>query len=167
MPELIRMQEIYGNNVHSKVQECPTVISIPYGAIKSISAAEVSPTRYTFVRADNGQEVTTFRPRKVAETLRIELSSDAIMKVDGKRIAMNAMKELHTAYSPEDPSSVAGMDAHAMHFPYYNASLVSPPEANFDVIPKNLEPTRSATPDIGHHFMPRLWPDFGCFVIAC
>src|SRR5262245_45747038 len=70
IPELIRMQELYGSDIHSRVDECPTVIHIPYAAIKSITTAEVSPTRYTFVRADNGQEVTTFRPRRVAETLR-------------------------------------------------------------------------------------------------
>jgi len=168
IPELIRMQEIYGNNIHSKVPECPTVISIPYAAIKSITASEVSPTRYTFVRRDNGEEIQTFRPRKVAETLRIELSSDAIMKVDGKTVALNTMKELHTRYAPEDPASVAGMDAFSMHFPYYNAYLVRPAEANFDVVPKNLEPGRQATTTVvGHHFMPRIIPEFFCFVISC
>lgn|SRR5678816_245879 len=168
IPELIRMQEIYGNNIHSKVPECPTLISIPYAAIKSISASEVSPTRYTFVRRDNGEEIQTFRPRKVAETLRIELSSDAIMKVDGKTIALNTMKELHTRYSPEDPASVAGLDAFSMHFPYYNPYLVRPAEANFDVVPKNLEPVRqAATTVVGHHFMPRIIPEFFCFVISC
>src|SRR5688572_25395350 len=40
IPELIRMQELYGKNVRSRVQECPTVISIPYAAIRSISAVE-------------------------------------------------------------------------------------------------------------------------------
>jgi len=168
IPELIRMQEIYGNNVHSKVPECPTVISFPYAAITSITASEVSPTRYTFVRKDNGEEIQTFRPRKVAETLRIELSSDAVMKVDGKTIALNTMKKLQASYSPEDPESVAGMDAFSMHFPYYNAYLVRPPEADFDVVPKNLEPAgQSATPAVGHHFMPRIIPEFFCFVISC
>src|SRR6185503_4473155 len=97
IPELVRMQELYGAGIRSRVEECPTVISIPYGAIKSITAQDVSPERWTFVRSDNGEEITTFRPRKVADTLRIELSSDAVLKMqDGKSVAMNTMKEVHT-----------------------------------------------------------------------
>ena len=77
------MQEIYGNDIHSRVNEGPTVVSIPYAAIKSITAPETSPTRYTFVRADTGKEIATFRPRRVAETLKIELSSGTVMNLDG------------------------------------------------------------------------------------
>src|SRR5881394_2338336 len=60
IPELVRMQELYGNNIHSRVTECPTVINIPYAAIKSITTADVSQDRYTFVRSDNGEEIVSF-----------------------------------------------------------------------------------------------------------
>src|SRR5438477_645338 len=66
VPELIRMKEFYGNDVKSHVDRCPSVISIPRNAIRSVTTTELSPTKYTFVRADTGEEVTTFRPRQVA-----------------------------------------------------------------------------------------------------
>jgi hypothetical protein len=165
IPELIRMQEIYGKGIHSRVEQCPTVISIPYAAIKSITAPETSSARYTFVRADNGQEIVTFRPRKVAETLKIELSSGASMKLDGKTVDLNAMKEIHAEYVPEDASVVAGLDAFTAHFPHYNAYLDRPANANFDVLPKNLGASSSPAPRVGNNFMP-LWPYFACFIIA-
>jgi len=168
VPEMIRLQEIYGDNIHSRVTECPTVISIPYAAIKSMAAVELSPTRYTFVRADNGQEVSTFRPRKVAETLRIELSSDAVMKLDaGKNsVALNTMKELHAEYAPEDPAAVAGIDAFTAHFPHYNAYLVRPADAQFDVLPRNLGPLPAVAPRIGNNFAPPFYPYFECFIVS-
>ena len=167
IPELIRMQELYGNNIHSRVNECPTVISIPYAAIKSIAAADLSPDRYTFVRSDNGEEIASFRPRKVADTLRIELSSDAVMKMeDGKSVvAMNTMKEVHTEYSPDAPATQAEIDAFTAHFSHYYDYLDRPAGANFQAVPKNLSGQSPATPKTGHHFA-RFWPYFECYVIA-
>lgn len=166
IPELIRMQEIYGNGIHSRVEQCPIVISIPYAAIKSISAPETSPNRYTFVRADNGQEIVTFRPRKVAETLKIELLSGTSMKVDGKTaVDLSTLKEVHAEFAPEDASVVAGLDAFTAHFPHYNAYLDRPANANFDVLPKNLGTSSSPTPRVGNNFMP-FWPYFACFVVG-
>lgn len=168
IPELIRMQEFYGNNVRSRVSECPTVISIPYAAIRSITAVEVSPTRYTFVRADNGQEITGFRPRKVAETLKIELSSDAVLRLDGGKdsVRFNTMKEVRAEYAPENADVVAGLDAFTAHFPHYNAYLVRPADANFDVLPKNLGPMPQATPKTGNKFAPPFWPYVACFIVS-
>lgn len=166
IPELIRMQELYGNQVRSRVNECPAVISIPYAAIKSITATDLSPTRYTFVRADTGQEVSTFRPRKVAETLRIDLSSDAAITLGGEKVKMNTLKEVHAEYSPEAPPAGAGIDAFTAHFPHYLPYLNRPATANFDVIPRNLDPRSSAAaPRVGNNFMP-LWPYTVCFVIG-
>jgi hypothetical protein len=167
IPELIRMQELYGDGIRSRVNECPVVISIPYAAIKSIAAVETSPTRYTFVRADTGQEIPTFRPRKIAETLRIELSSDAVMKLDGGKnsIALNSMKEVHAEYTPEDASVVAGVDAFTAHFPHYNAYLDRPANANFNVLPKNLGLT-SPTPRVGNNLAAPMWPFYFCFVVG-
>lgn len=165
IPELIRMQEIYGKDIHSRVNECPTVISIPYAAIKSISAAEVSPARYTFVRTDTGQEVTTFRPRKVAETLRIDLSSDAAFGLAGEKIAMNTLKELHAQYEPDAPPSQADLDAFTAHFPHYLAYLDRPATANFDVLPKRLGGGTSATLGGTNNFAP-YWPYIPCYVVG-
>jgi hypothetical protein len=166
IPELIRMQEIYGSGIRSRVQECPTVISIPYAAIASITTAEVSPTRYTFVRSDNGQEITSFRPRKVAETLRIELSSDAVMKQAGKTtVALNSMKEIHAEYSPDAPATQAEIDAFTAHFPHYFDYLDRPANAKFYAVPKNLGQTPKPAPRVGNSFAP-FYPWVACFVIG-
>src|SRR5437867_12607018 len=79
VPEVVRMKEFYGEGVKSHVDKCPSVISIPRTAIRSITTTEVSKARYTFVRADNGQEVNSFRPRQVAETIKIDLSSASVL----------------------------------------------------------------------------------------
>src|SRR5262249_24116920 len=55
IPEIVRMKEFYGDAVKSHVDRCPSVISIPRTAIPSVTTTEVSPSRYTFVRADNGE----------------------------------------------------------------------------------------------------------------
>jgi hypothetical protein len=167
IPELVRMQELHGNNIHSRVNECPTVISIPYAAIKSIAAADLSPDRYTFVRSDNGQEIVSFRPRKLAETLRIELSSDAIMNTEYEKsvVAMSTMKEVHTEYAPDAPATQAEIDAFAAHFSHYYDYLDRPAGANFQAVPKKLGGTSSPTPHVGNHFA-MFYPWTGCYVIA-
>ena len=167
IPELIRMQELYGSNIRSRVNECPTVISIPYAAIKSITAQDLSQDRYTFVRSDNGQEITSFRPRKVADTLRIELSSDAVLKMeDGKTaVAMNSMKEVHTEYSPDSVPTQAEIDAFTAHFAHYYDYLDRPAGANFIAVPKNLTGNPAAAPKTGNRFA-MYYPFFECYVIA-
>ena len=69
VPELVRMKEFYGNDVKSRVDKCPGVISISRNAIRSVAATELTPVRYTFVRTDTGEEVTSFRPRQVADAI--------------------------------------------------------------------------------------------------
>jgi hypothetical protein len=166
IPELVRMQEFYGSDVRSRITECPTVISIPYASIKSITAVETSPTRYTFVRADNGKEIDTFRPRKIAETLKIELVPGASLKPAGGKasVALDSIKEVRAEYSFEDPESLAGIDAFTAHFPHYNAYLVRPANGNFDVLPKNLG-AQPAAPRVGKSFVP-YWPYYMCFMIG-
>lgn len=167
IPELIRVQELYGSGIRSRIEECPTVISIPYAAIKSIAAADISPDRYTFVRSDNGREIVTFRPRKVADTLRIELLSDAVMKMENGTsvVAMNAMKEVHTEYSPDAPATQAEIDAFAAHFVHYYDYLDRPAGANFQAVPKKLGGKSSPAPHVGNHFA-RFYPWVACYVIA-
>src|SRR6185295_4595841 len=105
IPELVRMREFYGESIRSRIGECPTVVSIPYTAIKSIVAVELSPKPYTFVRRDTGAEVASFRVRKIAETLKIELASDGVIRIDGGKtsIALSQTRELHAEFAPENP----------------------------------------------------------------
>jgi hypothetical protein len=167
IPELVRMQELHGSGIRSRIDECPTVISIPYSAIKSIAAADLTPDRYTFVRSDNGQEIVTFRPRKVADTLRIELSSDAVMQMEGGKsvVAMNTMKEVHTEYSPDAPATQAEVDAFAAHFTHYYDYLDRPAGAKFQAVPKKLGGKASGTLHVGNHFA-RFQPWVPCYVVA-
>src|SRR5262249_27605450 len=82
VPELIRLKECYGGDVKSHVDRCPGMIWIPRNAIRSVTTTELTASRYTFVRTDTGEEVTTFRPRQVADAIKIELSLVGTLKLD-------------------------------------------------------------------------------------
>ena len=153
IPEIVRMKEFYGDGVKSHVDKCPSVISIPKTAIHSVTTTEVSPSRYTFVRADNGEEVTTFRPRQVAGEIKIDLSSAATLKLDdGKvNIPLETARELTVDYAPEkiDP----GFDPYADHFGHYFDYIEKPAALDFNVIPKKVSGGSISTPKIGNHFV--------------
>src|SRR5213593_2216435 len=153
VPELVRMKEFYGEGVKSRVDKCPSVISIPSNAIRSISTSEVSKARYTFVRADNGEEVNSFRPRQIAETIKIDLSSAGVLKLDdGKvNIPLGTARELRAEYVPEkvDP----GSDPYADHFNHYFSYIDRPAALDFDVVPKRITGATAPTPKAGDHFM--------------
>jgi hypothetical protein len=153
IPEIVRMKEFYGDAVKSHVDKCPSVISIPKTAIRSVTTSEVSRTRYTFVRADNGEEVNSFRPRQIAQTIKIDLSSAGILKLDdGKmNIPLETARELTVNYAPEkiDP----GFDPYADHFGHYFDYIEKPAALDFNVIPKKVSGGSSSTPNIGNHFL--------------
>ncbi len=153
VPELVRMKEFYGEGVKSRVDKCPSVISIPSNAIRSISTSEVSKARYTFVRADNGEEVAGFRPRQVAETIKIDLSSAGVLKLDdGKvNIPLDTTRELRAEYAPERTES--GLDPYTDHFGHYFSYIERPAALDFDVVPRRISGSTSPTPRVGHHFM--------------
>jgi hypothetical protein len=164
VPEIVRLKEFYGDAIKSKVDACPSVISIPYGAISSVSTDEVSAARYTFVRADNGEEVSSFRRRQVAETIKIDLSSTGSLKLDNGKIniPLELTKELRIEYAPEEAGD---MDAYADHFHHYFAYVERPAALDFDVVPRKLSGSNAPTPRIGNNFM--RWGDWPyCFVIA-
>ena len=164
VPELVRMKEFYGNSVKSHVDQCPSVISIPFGAIRSVTTVEVSKARYTFVRADNGEEVNTFRPRQIADTIKIDLSSTGTLKLDdGKiNIPLDTAPELRVEYRPERADSV---DPYADHFNHYFAYVERPAALDFDVVPRKLGASSAPTPRAGHQFMMVDNVAF-CYVIA-
>ena len=153
VPEIVRMKEFYGDAVKSHVDKCPSVISIPKTAIHSVTTTEVSPSRYTFVRADNGEEVNSFRPRQIAQTIKIDLSSAGILKLeDGKvNIPLETARELTVDYAPEriDP----GFDAYADHFGHYFNYIERPAALDFDVIPRKVNGGSSSTPKVGNRFV--------------
>ena len=153
-PELIRMKEFYGNDVKSHIDQCPGLITIPRNAIRSVTTSELTPVRYTFVRADNGEEVTTFRPRQVADALKIDLSSAGTLKLDeGKvNIPLHTTRELRVEYTAEKMDST---DPFADHFHHYFPYVERPAALDFDVVPRKVGATGDPTPapHVGHHFM--------------
>ncbi len=165
IPELIRMQEIYGDGIRSKINDCPVVISIPYSAIQNITATELSPTRYTFVRADDGKEIDTFRARKIAETIKIDLSSASVLKLDGGKISipLETVSELRLEHAPEANTVSKSGDAFADHFHHYFHYLERPPAADFDVVPKKLAGNSAPAPRVGNNFF---YPYYFCYVVA-
>jgi hypothetical protein len=151
VPELVRMKEFYGPSVKSHVDKCPTVITIPTAAIRSVTTAEVSPTRYTFLRSDTGAEIESFRPRQIAETLKIDLSSSATLKLDGGKvnIPLETAQELRMQYQPDRMD----IDPFAAHFNHYFDYVERPAALDFLAVPKKLGGGSSPTPKVGHHFM--------------
>jgi hypothetical protein len=154
VPELIRMKEFYGNDVKSHIDQCPGVISISRSAIRSITTSEVTPSRYTFVRADSGEEVTSFRPRQVADAIKIEISSAGTFKLDdGKvNIPLNTARELRVEYTADRTSST---DPFADHFHHYFPYVERPAALDFDVVPRKVGGAAEPAPTshMAHHFM--------------
>jgi hypothetical protein len=154
VPELIRMKEFYGNDVKSHIDRCPGVITISRNAIRSITATELTAARYTFVRADNGEEVTTFRPRQVADAIKIDISSAGIFKLDEGNVSipLNTARELRVEYTVDKTSAA---DPFADHFQHYFPYIERPAALDFDVVPRKVggavEP--QASPHMAHHFM--------------
>jgi hypothetical protein len=163
VPELVSMKEFYGNAYTSKINECPMVISIPRSAIQSISTVNVSEDRYTFVRKDNGQEVRTFRPRQIAETIKIDLSSSATLKLNNGKVVipLETAKELRADYAPTDMADNTG---YAEHFQHYFMYLDRPPAADFDVVPKKLGAKASPAPRVGNNFA-MFFPVTFCYMV--
>jgi len=151
-PELIRMKEFYGNDVKSHIDRCPGLISIPRNAIRAITTSEVSQSRYTFVRADNGAEVDTFRPRQVAAVLKFDLSSAGTLKLENGNvnIPLETARELRVEYTAE---RVASADPFADHFHHYFPYVERPAALDFDVVPRKVGGTAAVAPHVGHHFM--------------
>jgi hypothetical protein len=152
VPELIRMKEFYGDDVKSRIDECPSVISIPRTVIRNIEATELTKARYTFVRADNGQEVSGFRPRQVADAIKIEISSAGRLTLDGGKVTipLETARELRVEYTAEKVSSA---DPFADHFHHYFPYIERPAALDFDVVPRKVGAASSPTPRAGHHFM--------------
>jgi hypothetical protein len=152
VPELIRMKEFYGNDVKSHVDRCPGTISIPRNVIRSVTTTELTASRYTFVRTDTGEEVTSFRPRQVADAIKIDLSSAGTLKLDdGKvNIPLDTARELRVEYTPEKASST---DPFSDHFHHYFPYIERPAALDFDVVPRKVGAASSPTPRVGHHFL--------------
>jgi hypothetical protein len=151
VPELVRLKELYGSEITSRVDHAPNNISIPWSSVRTVSTDKVSLARYTFVRKDNGEEVETFRPRNIAESIRIELTSFgsldfSLAKAD---IDVSQAKEIWIEQVPKD---MTNMDVYREHFHHYLHYIDRPASQTFDIEPRKVSGAVSYTPRVGNSF---------------
>jgi hypothetical protein len=165
VPELVRMKEFYGDAVRSRIEECPTLIEIPYAAVKSIVTHEVSSTQYTFLRKDTGAEIASFKPRRIAESVRIELASAGSFRLEGGKtvIPLDTAKELRAEFLPDSTSPSSVTDTFADHFHHYLMYLDRPVAAKFDVVPRKLGGNAAPAPAGSRNF---IFPFWYCYMVA-
>jgi len=139
VPELIRMRELFGDGVKPLVERAPNKVSIPWSSIQSVTTEEVSPYRYPFVRKDNGEEIETFRPRKISETIRIQLTSLGQLDIRPLKsdIDTSKVKEVWMEQVPQRADSAAG-DMFREHFHHLLQYINRPSDQSFDVEPRRL-----------------------------
>jgi hypothetical protein len=162
VPELVRMKELYGEAVRPLLKGASKTISIPWSGIRTISTEKVSDARYTFVRKDNGEEVETFRPRNIAETIRIQLASRGSLEFDQTKTSLDLEKisEIWIEYLPQNMNS-GGYEGHFHHYLHY---VVRPAEKDFEVEPRKLSAVSRVSPRIGNSFW--MYGDEGfCYLI--
>jgi hypothetical protein len=151
VPELVRLKELFGSGIKPLLDHAPNNISIPWSSIRTVSTAEVSASRFTFVRKDNGEEIETFRPRNIAETVRIQLSSLGHLGFNPLKsdIELDKVKEI---WIEQVPGSRDTADAYRDHFHHYLHYIDRPAGQNFDVEPRKTSGAQSYTPRVGNSF---------------
>ena len=159
VPELVRMKELYGNGFTPLIDRVANRIEIPWPGIRAVKTDKVTNSRYTFVRKDNGEEITSFRPRNIAESLRVELSSFESLHFNGlkREIDAAAVKEIWIEQVPKDMGTA---DIYPDHFHHYFHYIARAASQNFDVEPRRVSGAISRSPRVGQSF----WLDL---VIVC
>jgi hypothetical protein len=162
IPELIHIRELYKDAV-AKLDASPSIISVPWSAVASMSTEVVSEDRWTFVFKDTGAEVNSFRPRKIAESIKIDLVSNATLTMNGGKVSvpLAGIEEVRTDFTPMHENA-GGFEDHFDHYmPYVSTADVA------EVVPKKLgKPTQSATiSGFGNAFAARFFPFTACFLV--
>ncbi|HXC62155.1 MAG TPA: hypothetical protein VNV63_05735, partial [Nitrospiria bacterium] len=131
VPELIGLKELFGNGITPKLDHAPNSVSIPWSSVRTVSTDKVSNVRYTFVRKDNGEEIQSFRPRNVAELIRIELTSFGSLDFNLAKadIDVSKVKEIWIEQVPKD---MTNMDVYREHFHHYLHYIDRPASQTFD-----------------------------------
>ena len=162
MPELIHIRELYRDAV-AKLDESPSIISIPWSAVRSMSTNAVSEDRWTFVFKETGEEVNSFRPRKIAESIKIDLVSNATLTMNGGRVSvpLASAEEVWTDFTPTRADMGAFEDHFTHYMPYVGTDEVA------EVVPKKLgRPRQSARlSGFGNAFAAPMFPWAACFLV--
>jgi hypothetical protein len=159
VPELVQIQELYGNSVGKRLENARTTIAIPWSSIRDVKADQVTKERYTFVREDTGEEINSFRPRQIAESLRIELVSAATLKIGNRAVNLENAQEIGIEYLPDHPE----VNAYENHFHHYLHYLTLPQDKAFNVVPRKLSGPSAASVRVGNSFYP---PYYLCYTLG-
>lgn len=162
VPEIVRMKEIYGA-VKPALERSPKTVSIPWSGIRSVTTEKVTDARYTFVRKDTGRELETFRPRQIAESIRIELTSGGRIDFGASRgsVGLEGVKAVWIEYLPHD---MTRGNPYMEHFHHYLHYVERASGYTFDVEPRKIGTPAGVSPRIGNSF----WLDVYviCYVVA-
>jgi hypothetical protein len=163
IPEVVRMKEFYGSGIKPLLDKSPKTISIPWSGIRRVATEQVSDARYTFVRKDTGEEVQTFRPRKVAESVRIELSSSGKLEFGASKTSLDlqGVKAIWIEYAPRD---MTRENSYAEHFHHYLHYVERPSAYRFDVEPRKVSGPSSVSPRVGNSFWINIY--VWCYLVA-
>lgn len=165
VPQLVDVQELYPG-ARPRLEKSPTIISIPWASVRGISAETLSDDRWTFVNTATGEEVITFRPRQVAETIRFDLVSSGTLRVNGGEIAIDLadVRDIATEFVPTSDEMGGYMSHFAYYLPYVEIGKDAP---EVEPQPVGLRQTQPAPmPAMGHSFAApgmRVWPYTSCF----
>ena len=161
LPELLHIREIYRDAV-PRLEDSQSTISVPWSAVRSITTNTVSKDRWTFIRTDTGEEVHSVRPRKIAESIKIELLSSSTLKLNNGKVsvALGEVEELWTDFVPVGDKVGDFVDHFAHYLPYVETGNA------FPVLPKRLGRARRQTkaPAVGNSFA-MAFPSPICFLI--
>jgi hypothetical protein len=100
VPELVGVQELYGDAISVNLRSARTVITIPWEFVAGVSADKITNERYTFIRRDTGEDIATFRPRQIAETIRIDLRGMGLLSFpNNKTFDFGGTKQIWMEYA--------------------------------------------------------------------
>lgn len=144
VPELVRISELYGPGTKSLVGRAKNILTIPWSSIRKVSTEEVTAARYTFVRKDSGEDIASFRPRQVAESVRIDLTSMGAIAFNRATTPFNS--DVRLIKVEHVPQSVTSDDPVQQHFHHYLHYFVRPSASMFDVVPRKVSGRASVAP---------------------
>jgi hypothetical protein len=166
IPSLVDVQELYPG-ARPKLESSPTIIRIPWTSVGAVSQGDLSEDRWTFVTRDTGEEVITFRPRKVAESLRFDLVSSGVLRMnDGEfSVSLGEVQEVSTEFVPTSHDTGDFTDHFAFYMPYVEVGPNAP-----EIKPQQVGAPATGSPmpmpTLGHSFAAvgaRMWPWSTCF----
>ena len=164
VPALVHMKELYPR-ASARIEASPTIITIPWPAVAAISADTLSDERWTFVEKATGEEVVTFRPRRLAESVRFDLVSTGILEVGHTTVDLREVDEVSTDFVPTRHDTGDYTDHFHYYMPYLELEAGAPELEPREVLRRVRTPTFAPTG--GNAFAAaRLWPYNVCFPFA-